>query len=115
MHILIGKHQRNCCTYIRSYAQEFRRLSSGHAADNNMRYRQVLALDLEAAVHLKEWHTIHDLVTEAQSMANDDLYALFADITLTADEIPADKVLETMEVRLKMPVQETALKQQICR
>ncbi|KAK2802668.1 hypothetical protein FQN50_007276 [Emmonsiellopsis sp. PD_5] len=49
------------------------------------KHRTLLAFDFEASVRLCQWQSLHEIVDESQSCADDKLYGIFSDIMLCAD------------------------------
>jgi hypothetical protein len=49
------------------------------------KYRTLLAFDFEAAVRLKQWDDLVQLIDDSRSVADDKLYSIFADAILCSD------------------------------
>lgn len=58
----------------------------------------MISFDFEAAVQLKQWDTIGTLVEEARNIADDKLYAIFADVVLSL-EMPIEEATRAFEVK----------------
>ncbi|KAL2001085.1 hypothetical protein VTN02DRAFT_2252 [Thermoascus thermophilus] len=89
---------------VRIYAESFRGLihsqlnrSDGTKKNTWMKkYRAMISFDFEAAVQLKQWDSIGTLVEEARTIADDKLYAIFADVVLSSD-MPIEEATRAFE------------------
>nr|KMM70695.1 hypothetical protein CPAG_07006 [Coccidioides posadasii RMSCC 3488] len=58
--------------------------------------RILLAFDFEAAVRLKQWSNLSEMLNESRKIADEMLYSLFADAVLSS-EAPVEVMLKTSE------------------
>lgn len=58
----------------------------------------MISFDFEAAAQLRQWDTLGSLVEETRTIADDRLYAIFADVVLCS-EMPAEEATRIFEVR----------------
>ncbi|KMU72544.1 hypothetical protein CISG_09531 [Coccidioides immitis RMSCC 3703] len=64
--------------------------------------RTLLAFDFEAAVRLKQWSNLSEMLNESRKIADEMLYSLFADAVLSS-EAPVEVMLKTSEVTFLKP------------
>ncbi|EEP81538.1 predicted protein [Uncinocarpus reesii 1704] len=61
------------------------------------KYRTLLAFDFEAAVRLKHWESLCEILYESRQVADDTLYGLFADCILCSD-CPTEEIVKIFEI-----------------
>ncbi|KAL2219458.1 meiosis protein SPO22/ZIP4 like-domain-containing protein [Thermoascus aurantiacus ATCC 26904] len=89
---------------VRIYAESFRgRIHSQFNRSDNTRpnswlkkYRAMISFDFEAAAQLRQWDTLGSLVEETRTIADDRLYAIFADVVLCS-EMPVEEATRIFE------------------
>ncbi|QVM05629.1 hypothetical protein D8B26_000336 [Coccidioides posadasii str. Silveira] len=67
--------------------------------------RTLFAFDFEAAVRLKQWSNLSEMLNESRKIADEMLYSLFADAVLSS-EAPVEVMLKTSEQILTQVSQE---------
>ncbi|OJD25043.1 hypothetical protein ACJ73_03590 [Blastomyces percursus] len=85
--------QANYCLDSRNHIQFFRSVlncestnwEETHRSDLFRKHRTLLAFDFEAAVRLRQWCSLHEIIEESESFSDDILYGTFSDALLCSD------------------------------
>lgn len=90
------------------------RLEGGAKADLQTKHTSLLAYDFEAAACLKAWDALSPIITECAQYGTPKLYAILADITLSA-EAPAETTIKTLQHIINITWSSSSDAQDICK
>lgn len=89
---------RNCIQFFRdAFNCETKNLEVADRNDLLQKHRTLLAFDFEAAVRLRQWESLSEIIEESESFADDVLYGTFSDAMLCS-EAPLENAARVLQV-----------------